>query len=83
MLGNRAKEKCDFEAVPTDAMFDLMKKSMSGVHSNRPTIEEMFSEVKNRILAIDPADPHVPHLDYDKSSILFRNDASLRRTLSL
>ena len=26
MLGNRAKEKCDFEAVPTDAMFDLMKK---------------------------------------------------------
>ena len=79
MLGNRAKEKCDFRTVPNVAMFDLMKKSMSGVHSNRPTIEEMFCEVKNRILAIDPADP----LAYDKSSILFRNDASLRRTLSL
>ena len=79
MLGNRAEEKCDFRTVPNVAMFDLMKQSMSGVHSNRPTIEEMFSEVKNRILAIDPADP----LAYDKSSILFRNDASLRRTLSL
>ena len=83
MLGNRAKEKCDFRTVPTVAMFELMKKSMSGVHSNRPTIEEMFSEVKSRILAIDPADPHVPRLDYDKSSVIFRNDASLRRTLSL
>ena len=56
---------------------------MSDVHSNRPTIEEMFSEVKNRILAIDPADPHVPRLDYDVSLVIFRNDASLRRTLSL
>ena len=51
---NKAKEECGFRTVPTAAMFDLMKQSMSYVPYNRPTIREMCMEVKHRILAIDP-----------------------------